>query len=295
MGCDGGSIPRRDELVKLKKKEEKADPAEVERIRWSSCAISKEPLKDPIVTCELGFLYNKDAVIRQLLEKTMDEAFGHIRSLKDLIPVRFTPNSAFAEKEKSGEDNVAPFTCPITLTEVGRSRFSLIKTCGCALSERALREVPSTTCLQCGKPFTANDILPLNPPQEELDELRKAMLERRAAERSEKRKSKKEKKGKKKEKDVKVDGADGKADGKGGSSEEEKAEKASKIKSILSEREALKKRTLDTTATTTTTSTSEPAAKVKKSDAYASIFTSSIKPAEGRMQETFMCRNVLRN
>lgn len=82
MGCDGGSIPRRDELVKLKKKEEKVDQNELDRIKWGTCAISKEPLKDPIVADELGFLYNKEAVIRHLLDKSLDESFKHIRTLK---------------------------------------------------------------------------------------------------------------------------------------------------------------------------------------------------------------------
>jgi hypothetical protein len=49
MGCDGGSIPRREELVKLKKKAEKVDPIEVERIKWFTCAMSEERLKEPIV------------------------------------------------------------------------------------------------------------------------------------------------------------------------------------------------------------------------------------------------------
>jgi len=288
MGCDGGSIPRRDELVKLKKKQEKPDPNEVERIKWSSCAISKEPLKEPIVADELGFLFNKEAVIRNLLEKTMDESFKHIRSLKDLTPVRFTPNPALAEKEKSGDDTIAPFICPITLIEVGHHRFSLIKSCGCVLSERALREIPSPTCLQCGTPFTNSDVIPLNPSEKERVGLKKLMLEHHESEKLEKRESRKEKSESKKEKkrdrkandkafvDEKV-----KLDTVGGEQVKTKAQ-------ILAEREALKKRPLETT-------TSEPPAKAQKSGIYASIFTSSIKPVPGeRMQETFMCRNVLR-
>lgn len=82
MGCDGGSIPRRDELVKLKKKAEKVDPGEIERIKWFTCALSNEKLKEPVVTCELGHLYNKEAVIRCLLDKNVDEKFSHIRNLK---------------------------------------------------------------------------------------------------------------------------------------------------------------------------------------------------------------------
>jgi hypothetical protein len=278
MGCDGGSIPRRDELVKLKKKEEKPDPNEVERIKWSSCAISKEPLKEPIVACELGSLYNKETVIRHLLDKTMDESFKHIRTLKDLIPVRFTTNPAFDAKEE--DKPVSPFICPVTLAEVGRhQRFSLLKSCGCVLSERALREVPSQTCLQCGKPFETTDIMPLNPTPDEIGELRQAMETRRASEKQDRREKKERKKDKKVAKGV---------------AEVDKLEhpvKSNKSK-ILAERESMKKRTLEPTAAQPA---AEPPTKALKSATYASIFTSSIKhDPNARVQETFMCRNVLR-
>lgn len=93
MGCDGGSIPRREELVKLKKKAEKVDPTEVERIKWFTCAMSNERLKEPIVACELGHLYNKEAVIRALIEKNVDEKFSHIRSLKVLLLFKLINNN----------------------------------------------------------------------------------------------------------------------------------------------------------------------------------------------------------
>jgi len=277
MGCDGGSIPRRDELVKMKKKEEKPDQNEVDRIKWSSCAISKEPLKDPIVACELGFLYNKEAVIRSLLDKTLDESFKHIRSLKDLIPVHFTPNPTF--EEKKGDDNIRQFICPITLIEVGRQHFSLIKTCGCVLSERAFVEVPSATCLQCGKPFQQSDILPLNPPAEELEELKTSMEARREQEKLEARLKKEQKRADKKA-SSKADVLDG-----GVPDNLDTPDELTKAKSKVG-----KKRNLDVTTSTTTV---EPV--VKKTAAYASIFTSSIKSDPNARVETFMCRNVLRS
>lgn len=279
MGCDGGSIPRRDELVKLKKKEEKPDPNEVERIKWSSCAISKEPLKEPIVACELGFIYNKEAVIRHLLDKTMDNSFKHIRNLKDLIPARFIPNPAFDAKEE--DKPVAPFICPITLIEVGRHRFSLLKSCGCVLSERALREVPSTTCLQCGKPFSASDIIPLNPSPEELEELRQGMEARRNEEKWDKKEKKRDKKSSGKVITEKLFYA-----------LIDKPEKSKAKHKLLADREG-RKRNLEPTSSTTT-SAEPPPTKAQKTATYASIFTSSIKSDPNARQETFMCRNVLR-
>jgi hypothetical protein len=240
-------------------------------------------LKEPIVACELGFLYNKEAVIRHLLDKTIDEAFKHIRNLKDLIPARFTPNPALDAKE--GEKIVAPFICPITLIEVGRHRFSLLKPCGCVLSERALREVPSKACLQCGKPFTAGDIITLNPSIEEVEDIRKNLNVRRSEEKSEKR-GKSEKKRYKKTNSINAEKLfNGPVDN---------VENLKSKSKILAERGAQKKRDVEPTTTTTTTSM-EPPTKMAKTTAYASIFTSSIKPDPNvRVQETFMCRNVLR-
>lgn len=46
----------------------------------------QRPLQEPIVACALGKLYNKDAIIEYLLDKTAygdgDDICGHIRSLK---------------------------------------------------------------------------------------------------------------------------------------------------------------------------------------------------------------------
>lgn len=49
------------------------------------------------------------------------------------------------------------------------------------MSERALREVPTETCHRCGAPFKEADVVPLNPPEEELETVRCAMITRRAA------------------------------------------------------------------------------------------------------------------
>jgi len=188
MGCDGGSIPTRCELVKTKEKTEVKNVNELNRIKWFSCAISKEPLKEPIVTCVFGNLYNKEAVITALLSKTLDSAFSHIRTLKDLTEIKFTPNPAYTP-----DSEVSPYICPVTMMEVGgRYRFVAIPECGCVISQRAFREVPSTECLNCGKPFTAKNTISLNNTEEELERLKKEIQERRP----EKRPKKRTKKGK---------------------------------------------------------------------------------------------------
>lgn len=87
MGNDGGSIPHRRELVKQRKKEEKMDNDEMAKVKSQLCALSKEPLKQPIVACRLGRLYNKEDVIRRMIEKTIPSGLRHLRKLKDIREV----------------------------------------------------------------------------------------------------------------------------------------------------------------------------------------------------------------
>ncbi|XP_047111965.1 replication termination factor 2 isoform X2 [Schistocerca piceifrons] len=83
MGCDGGTIPRRDELVRKKEKPEQKDKNSELSFRWQHCSITQLPLQPPIVACGYGRLYNKDAVIEMLLDKAnAPESAKHIKSLK---------------------------------------------------------------------------------------------------------------------------------------------------------------------------------------------------------------------
>jgi hypothetical protein len=90
MGCDGGSIPKRIELVKTKQKEAAPDKQVLQDTKWFHCMLSKELLRSPIVADFLGNLYNKEAVLRYLLNKgefgDADLICGHVRSLKVSIP-----------------------------------------------------------------------------------------------------------------------------------------------------------------------------------------------------------------
>lgn len=51
MGNDGGSIPGRQELVKQKKEKKQLKKDLMAKARATICALSKEPLKHPIVAC----------------------------------------------------------------------------------------------------------------------------------------------------------------------------------------------------------------------------------------------------
>lgn len=41
MGCDGGTIPRRDELVRTKQKDEQKDVHAENAFKWKHCALSQ--------------------------------------------------------------------------------------------------------------------------------------------------------------------------------------------------------------------------------------------------------------
>jgi len=219
MGNDGGSIPRRCELVKEKKKEEKADPVESERAKWRVCTMTNEPLKEPIVVDDLGHLYNKESILNHLKVlkgisldanttttttstttssssssqlppvTTTSSAFSHITSLKDITQINCTRNTSLS-KDKKIESSLVVI-CPITQLETGHYKFIVIRLCGCVMSERAIKEIPSDTCLVCGKAYNKEiDIIPLNPSPDELPTLKKRMEERKQQEKNSKKKRK---------------------------------------------------------------------------------------------------------
>lgn len=89
MGNDGGSIARRDELVKVKATtNSKSQAKSTQRQKWTTCALSKQPLREPVVADALGRMYNKEAVTEWLIESVTggarDESaeMNHIKGLK---------------------------------------------------------------------------------------------------------------------------------------------------------------------------------------------------------------------
>jgi hypothetical protein len=228
MGNDGGSIPDRRDLVKSKPKAEQADKQNQVRARWFFCALSKRPLQEPIVSCALGKLYNKDALLEYLLDKSAfgdgEEICGHIRSLKDVVTLKLTPNPISPSKS-SIDDGTADFhprfVCPLTQKEMtGIVPFVYISVCGCVFSTAALKAMTRTSspkegsspkekdedkpgaaassetqkelCPNCGAKYDASsDVRSLNPSEEESQLLRFALDAARAAEKPKKSKKRK--------------------------------------------------------------------------------------------------------
>nr|XP_036862232.1 replication termination factor 2 isoform X1 [Manis javanica]XP_036862233.1 replication termination factor 2 isoform X1 [Manis javanica] len=190
MGCDGGTIPKRHELVKGPKKVEKADKDAELVAQWNYCTLSQEILRRPIVACELGRLYNKDAVIEFLLDKSSEKALGkaasHIKSIKNVTELRLSDNPAWegdkgnTKGDKHDDLQRARFICPVVGLEMnGRHRFCFLRCCGCVFSERALKEIKAEVCHTCGAAFREDDVTVLNGSKEDVEMLRKRMEDRR--------------------------------------------------------------------------------------------------------------------
>jgi hypothetical protein len=171
MGNDGGSIPTRRELVKNAARnpntsELKATQLEAQTHHWTYCPLSNRPLAAPIVSDCAGTLYNKDAILEQLLPKDNDVPAsiikekedvlqGRVKGLRDVVEVKFT-----VTKEGKDEKKI----CPITSKELGpTTRAVYLVPCGHAFSEVAIREVAGDTCVECNEAYTSENIIPILP------------------------------------------------------------------------------------------------------------------------------------
>ncbi|CAM9160563.1 unnamed protein product [Ectocarpus fasciculatus] len=160
MGGDGGVIAVKREFVRgcRNKNEEEAKQQAVNRSKH--CAISNEKLVQPIVACELGHLYNKEALLTALLEKSLNAKFSHIRGLKDVKALKFAPNPDFREGMDVDGALLPQFRCPVTQMDFnGIHPFVCIWTSGWVLSEKAIREIGIAGLQGEYGPFVENDII----------------------------------------------------------------------------------------------------------------------------------------
>ncbi|ORZ35102.1 Rtf2 RING-finger-domain-containing protein [Catenaria anguillulae PL171] len=223
MGADGGSIPRRDELVKSKVRAVKHDPSLLAALALYYCSLTKERLSAPIVADDLGKLYNREAIVKHLLDRRAGDATAtdgidevkHIKSLKDVTTLELTKMSSDNVQDDGTEADNAhkpQFACPLTGRPLnGRHRFVYLRTCGHVMSLAGLRElVPSVgagvgadgvvaavaegtraECPVCTRAFDVEtELIPLNPSQDELTGLVERMVARQAAEAAAKKKEK---------------------------------------------------------------------------------------------------------
>jgi len=171
MGNDGGSIPTRRELVKNAARnpnttEVKAVQLEAQTHAWTTCPLSNRPLAAPIVSDCAGALYNKDAIIEQLLPKDDDVPTsilkekedvlqGRVNGLRDIVEVKFTVLKEGKEEK---------WVCPITSKELGpNTKAVYLVPCGHAFSEVAIREVAGETCVECNEKYTSDNVISILP------------------------------------------------------------------------------------------------------------------------------------
>ncbi|KAL6012125.1 hypothetical protein ACLOJK_002602 [Asimina triloba] len=292
-GGDGGATgaESRDCYLNMyaEKKPDKVDPNETRLSRWTACALSSEPLRRPAVIDRLGNVFIKERLVEALLSKKLPREFGHIRGLKDMIPIEL---SAIPGRES--DDDISydtRFQCPIAGLEFnGKYRFYALRGCGHVLSAKALKEVKSSSCLVCHKEFSESDMIVINPTGEELTEMREKLEEERA------------KSGKKKEKRVKNGAMNGGPDGvcvdsarlsgmKHGADEKAEVLKATVV-GVKKEDTGTKNLNLGKAGNGVSTkrfkATDAMPANATK-EVYASIFTSSKK---AKFRETFSCRSL---
>ena len=68
------------------------NPEEAKLAQWTTCRLSGDRLSRPVCTDELGFLYNKSAVVAGLVAKSLPPKLSHITSLKHLIELKLEDN-----------------------------------------------------------------------------------------------------------------------------------------------------------------------------------------------------------
>ena len=198
MGGDGGSIPRREELVVLKKKPERKDSDGHRLYKWQHCALTQEPLTNNIVSCQMGRLYNKESVIELLLSKDRSSAppwSTHLEKLKDIIELTLTPNPAYDGTRISvgngyNDRLVSPWICPVTGLEMnGRFKFVFSWPLGKVVSERAIKILQQDPAE--APQYKEEDLVVLNPDEEEIDLMNSKMVARKAKAKADKKAKKK--------------------------------------------------------------------------------------------------------
>ena len=97
-------------------------------------------------------------------------------------------NPSYDSNKQENSDEVSEMNrglwiCPITGLEMnGTYKFYVVFTCGCVFSDRAYKSIQSSTklnCLKCEKPFTLNDLIILNPNDDDELEQNKAKSAKR--------------------------------------------------------------------------------------------------------------------
>lgn len=158
------------------------------RIKMTQCQLSQQQLKEPMVGCRLGNMYNKEALINALLNKTIPPSLAHLRALKDVKPLMVTWGAAGTTERRQGGDCalLAPeerhLACPVSGEDLdtGGARAVIIWTSGAVVSAKTLKEMKLKECPVTMKAFDLDkDIIPIVPDEEELKKLQERLPTRK--------------------------------------------------------------------------------------------------------------------
>jgi replication termination factor 2 len=171
MGNDGGSFVQRTEAVKLKQDKHSKSlhlpKSAFTKPLWRTCFLTKEPLVEPLASDGYGHLYNFSEIVELLLNKKdfgkLADEVNHITALGDVVKLQV---------KKNEDVKIGGWVCPVTGREMDDgAKFVYLVPCGHVFSESALKNVKETVCLECGKEYEPENVIPINPPDTDLAKL----------------------------------------------------------------------------------------------------------------------------
>ncbi|KAH6842591.1 Rtf2 RING-finger-domain-containing protein [Chaetomium sp. MPI-CAGE-AT-0009] len=180
MGNDGGSIPKRRELVKSAARaptvsELKATALENLTHSWAYDPLTSERLDmENVVSDWRGRLYNYESVLRGLMPSGDDTdaaapALVHgespelsftstgIRSLRDVVKLKIKRSPAKGQEI---------WACPVSLKELGpATRAVYLVPCGHVFADAAIKQIQEDICPECSEKFEAGNVIPILPTE----------------------------------------------------------------------------------------------------------------------------------
>jgi len=203
MGGDGGVIANQRKYLRSCAEAKTTETEVVERDalieRTKFCSFSSQPLTEPIVACQLGLLYNKEALLNALIDKSLHDSnntntnsmnnnFNHIRGLRDVKDLKLTINPNHSTSNDSSK-----YICPITREEFnGLHSFVVIWSTGFVISEKALKVMGIEGLQADFGPFTSDDVVKLLPSTDEVPTILKKLNEKRENEKLSKKSKKRD-------------------------------------------------------------------------------------------------------
>lgn len=132
---------------------------EQQQYHWTTCPLSNQPLRAPIVSDSAGQLYSKDAVLEHLLEAgtriiegdelVIGEGFKRrVQGIRDLVEVKFQVEDVTGSNQPIPSSSLK-WVCPITKKRLGPGvKAVYLVPCGHAFLASVVKEMPGENCLQ---------------------------------------------------------------------------------------------------------------------------------------------------